>query len=261
MKGSGFIGRAGSLGPPCLIFLFLLLAQLTPLAAADRISLNEIQASVADRSIQLSLVIFAEADFSIRVISNDGTYEAPKYASLADAMKASGCVAGSNGGFFSRQPFAPVGGMISGGVRTARVNQHSWMKGLLVVKNGRPDLIEADSIKTSDGFSDLLQSGTWLARARQAETDNSRVKIARRTFLGHDGRGRWVLGASTPCTLHELAVALRTAEVTAVIDLQIALNFDGGPSTGLWLKQAPADFYIHEGTPVRNFIGISPKSK
>lgn len=223
-------------------------------------ALHEVQVTIATRAINLSLVAFAERDFSFRVIDNAGGNDTAKFPDLATTMEANGCVAGCNGGFFSRQPFAPVGGMISGGVRTSRVNLKSWMKGLLVVRNGQPALVETDSIRTSDGFSDLLQSGTWLVRTGQSETDNSRGQIARRTFIGHDGHGRWVLGASSPCTLHELAAALRAAEVVAVIDLQTALNFDGGPSTGLWLKQSPDNFYLQELWPVRNYVGIVPKT-
>ena len=223
--------------------------------------LHGVQVVDGNRPIALSLIVFSAQDYSFHVIDNAGENDTAKFPDMAMAMKTNGCVAGCNGGFFSRKPFAPVGGMICGGIKVSRVNRRSWIKGALVVRAGRPALEEGESIETTEGISDLLQSGTWLVRNGKSETDNSREKIARRTFIGHDAYGRWFLGASSPCTLHELAAALRASEVFAVIDVQSALNLDGGPSTGLWLKQSPDDFYLQELWPVRNYVGIVPRPK
>lgn len=230
-----------------------------PAQSDQKITLHEVRATIDERAIILSLAVFTKHDFSFRVIDNAGGNDTAKYPDLPTALEANGCAAGCNGGFFSRQPFAPVGGMISAGVQVSRINRRSWMKGLFVVRQGRPSLESVEDFKSNTGVSDLLQSGTWLVRNGQSETDNSRDKIARRTFLGHDIFGRWVLGACSPCTLHELAAALRAPEVVAVINFQTALNLDGGPSTGLWLKQSPDNFYLQELWPVRNYVGISPR--
>jgi len=228
---------------------------------APNIQLNEVSVALPSREVALSLVVFTTKDFTVRVIDNSSEKDASKYPDLATAMTENGCVAGCNGGFFSRKPFAPVGGMISNGITVSRVNRHTWMKGLLVVRQGQPALELVDAFDSNTGITELLQSGTWLVREGKSETDNSRDKIARRTFIGHDAYGRWFLGASSPCTLHELAAALRAPEVHAVIDVQSALNLDGGPSTGLWLKQSPEDYYLQELWPDRNYVGIVPRSK
>jgi hypothetical protein len=172
-------------------------------------------------------------------------------------MESYHCVAGCNGGFFERRPFTPVGGMISEGRRLSAVDPKNWMKGLLVVRAGHATLESSEKFQDAAEVTDLLQSGTWLVRDGKSETDSSRTQIARRTFVCSNGKGTWAIGASERCTLHELATILKSAEVTAVLDIQIALNFDGGPSTGLWLRQSPDNFYLPEKWAVRNYIGVS----
>ena len=222
--------------------------------------LHEVSVEQAARKIPVTLVVFAESKFAIRVIDNAGENDAAKFPTLAAAMESQGCVAGCNGGFFDRHPFSPVGGMISVGRRISPVDLNSWMKGLLVVRGGRPTLESSVAFKDTPDVTDLLQSGTWLVRAGLSESDSSRTQIARRTFVCHDGKGTWAIGASERCTLHELATILKSPEVSAVLDIKEALNFDGGPSTGLWLKQSPENFYLSEKWSVRNYIGLLPRS-
>ncbi len=57
---------------------------------------------------------------------------------------------------------------------------------------------------------------------------------ARRTVVAQDGSGRllFIVGAGGRFSLHELAVWLTESD----LDVDIALNLDGGSSTGLWLR-------------------------
>lgn len=222
------------------------------------IMLKEVSVTQAAGQTSVTLVVFSEREFTIRVIDNAGKNDAAKFPTLAKAMEFHNCIAGCNGGFFDRHPFSPVGGMISAGRRTSAVDPNIWMKGLLVVRGGHPTLELSESFQDKPEVTELLQSGTWLVRAGVSETDSSRNQIARRTFICHDGKGTWAIGASERCTLHELATILKSPEVTAILNIQEALNFDGGPSTGLWLKQATSNFYLPEKWAVRNFIGIFP---
>ena len=217
--------------------------------------------TVGDRNVRLTLAVFSIGQCFIQVIDNAGPNDSAKFERLVNAMEANGCIAGCNGGFFNRHPFAPVGGMISNSRRISAVKSKTWMKGLLVVRNGHPSLESVDSFHDTPDITDLLQSGTWLVRAGQSETDNSRAQVAPRTFICHDGKGRWAIGISERCTLDELAALLRNDRITAIIDVREALNLDGGPSTGLWLKGEPDDFYMPEKWPVRNYVGISPQPR
>ena len=243
-----------------LIAVGLLLSVAAFAAASDApatgVTLKEVQVASGGRALRFSLAIFSDRDFRIRVIDNAGADGTPKFTALPEAMASNGCVAGCNGGFFDRQPFDPVGGMISDSRQVKPVNRTNWMKGLLVVRAGIPGLVATAAIPDVANITDLLQSGTWLVREGRAETDNSQGPTARRTFVCHDGQGIWALGAATPCSLHELAGLLRRPEITGLLDVQFALNLDGGPSTGLWVKSSPADFYVRESWPVRNYVGI-----
>ena len=228
---------------------------------ADRApQLHEVRIEHVSRTVSVSLVVFPEKDYSLRVIDNASADDVARYLNLASAMESNGCVAGCNGVFFNRKPFAPVGGMISDSKRINIVDPITWMKGLLVVRNGRPTLESSESYQDTPAVTDLLQSGIWLVRAGKPASDSDQTKTARRTFICHDGKGTWAIGLSERCTFHELATALKSPEVTAILNIQEALNLDGGPSTGLWLKQSPDNFYLPEKWAVRNFIGIAPRS-
>ena len=232
-------------------------AEAPPTAA---IALHEVTVEVAGRGLRISLLVFTARDFRIQVVDNAATNDQARFQTVEEAMVSLGGVAGCNGGFFERKPFTPVGFMVSGGQRSGRFDPDSWMKGLLVVRGTAASLESTTSFTYSPDVTELIQSGPWLVRFRQAEDDNSRTQPARRTFICHDGRGTWAIGASERCTLLELARALKRAEVTAVLDIHSALNLDGGPSTGLWLRGTTGNFYLPERWPVRNYIGIYPAS-
>jgi hypothetical protein len=225
-------------------------------APASGVVLKEVQVSSGDHPVHLSLATFSDRDFRIRVIDNARADGTPKFTALPEAMASNGCFAGCNGGFFNRQPFDPVGGMTSDSRQVSPVDRSNWMKGLLVVRASIPALVSIDAFQDSANVTDLLQSGTWLVREGRSEIENSEGRTARRTFVCHNGKGTWGLGAADPCSLHELAALLRSSEVTALLDIQFALNLDGGPSTGLWVKGFPTDFYLRERWSVRNYVGI-----
>lgn len=233
------------------------------LAATDSTSavvLHELQVTSGDREITLSLVVFNVEKFRLGVVDNATAAGTAKFKSLAEAMGSVGAIAGCNGGFFQRSPFAPVGVMISSGQRSGPFDPASWMKGALVLRSGGIASLEPiESFRDTPDIIDLIQSGPWLVRDGRSESDDSRKQVARRTFLCRAQGTTWAIGNSSRCTLLELANALKSNAVTAVIDIREALNFDGGPSSGLWMKRSPADFYLTERWPVRNFICIMPE--
>lgn len=221
--------------------------------------LQDVRVDLGDRSLRVSLVVFSSKDFLIRVIDNAAEGDKARFSTLAGAMEAAGCIAGCNGGFFERHPFSPVGLMTSDGQRAGRFDPDSWMKGLLVVRGNAATLESTETFKDSPDITQLIQTGPWLVRSSQSELDSSRTQMARRTFICRDDKGTWAIGASDPCTLHELAALLKSPGITAVLTVHEALNLDGGPSTGLWLKRSAGNFYLPERWPVRNYLGLSPR--
>ena len=70
----------------------------------------------------------------------------------------------------------------------------------------------------------------------------------RRTVIGQDRTGRIVIvvAPSGLLSLHELAAFLAGAD----LDLDIALNLDGGSSTGLWLSAGEREINIDSASPL-----------
>jgi uncharacterized protein YigE (DUF2233 family) len=246
----------------CLILSLLVagLATAGETTAEPAIILREVSGVTGGRGLRLSLLIFSARDFRLRVIDNASPSGTARFPRLADAMTSLGALAGCNGGFFNRNPFEPVGLMVSDGKRVGPLDPESWMKGLLVVRNSVPSLETTASFLDEPHVTDAIQSGPWLVRSGLSETDNSRRQVAVRTFICHDARGTWAIGSSEVCTLAELAAALKSPRVTAVLDIQFALNLDGGPSTGLWLRQPTGNFHLPDRWPDRNYLGLFPRT-
>ena len=80
--------------------------------------------------------------------------------------------------------------------------------------------------------------------------------MARRTAIGQDGNGRilFIFAPWGSLTLHELSVFLATSD----LDLQIAFNLDGGPSTGMLLAGETA-VEIPAFTLLPAVITVSPR--
>ncbi len=220
-------------------------------------TVREIVASAGDRRVRVTLVLFDSKDFVLRIVDNVASGEAAKYRRLASAMRSLDAVAGCNGGFFERHPFAPVGVMTSDGVRTGTLDPASWMKGLIVMRNDGPHLESTESFRDTPDIKQLLQSGPWLVRAGLAESSND-PRMAPRTFIGRETGLRWALGLSEPCTLAELAAVLTSEPVAAALRLDQALNLDGGPSSGLWAKKREGEFSVPERWTVRNYVAVFP---
>jgi hypothetical protein len=225
------------------------------------VALKEIIFVRDERAVRVSFAVFSEKDHALRIISNAGPNDVPKYVSLEKAMESAGCVAGCNGGFFNRVPFEPVGFLLADGQRAGKFDPKSWMAGLVVIRRDRITLEPASAYTAppADAIG-ILQSGCWLVQDGRSETALDAQRLAQRTFIGHDGEGQWAIGASEPCTLQELANALRSERFTAILDTKFALNLDGGPSTGLWLKHADGTkTYWREQWAVRDFVGVVRK--
>lgn len=241
----------------CLALTCLCVAQASEITAT--LTAQEIITSVEDRNIRVTLVVFSSRDFSLCIVDNAAAADSGKYARLALAMKTVGAAAGCNGGFFQRHPFTPVGLMIADGVRTGSFDPAGWMKGLVAVRNGAMRFEVAASFKDTPDVTQLVQSGPWLVRNGIAESIPGDPRLAQRTFICRDDKDRWAIGITGPCTLEELAIALTSEPVKPALAIHEALNLDGGPSTGLWVKGIDKDFSAPERWVVRNYLAIFPR--
>lgn len=85
-----------------------------------------------------------------------------------------------------------------------------------------------------------------------ADADDGRP--SRRTVVAQDNQGRilFVVAPRGYLSLHELARFLAESD----LDLDVALNLDGGYSTGLWLKTDEQPVEINSLVPVPSVISI-----
>jgi len=86
-----------------------------------------------------------------------------------------------------------------------------------------------------------------------ADADDGRP--ARRTVVAQDRQGRilFVVAPRGNLSLHRLARFLAASD----LDIQVALNLDGGTSTGLWLETGDAPVEIDSRIPVPSVISVT----
>ncbi|HSJ04189.1 MAG TPA: phosphodiester glycosidase family protein [Verrucomicrobium sp.] len=204
----------------------------------------------------LNLVICDAAKCQIQVMSQPDKAAA---VSLAEHMRASSAVAGCNGGYFTPE-FQPLGLEVSAGARTGVLGRGVLQGGVFVVRNGRPTLLWRDEFVEQKGITQLLQAGPRLVNGGLPVKGLEATKRRARTFVLTDTAGRWAIGTCRSVTLRELSDLLATKGVVTELEVERALNLDGGSSTGLWWREASGkDHAEREFGRVRNFLAIVPK--
>jgi hypothetical protein len=86
--------------------------------------------------------------------------------------------------------------------------------------------------------------------------DGDDGRPARRTVVAQDREGRllFIVAEDGNFSLHELAVWLASSD----LGIDVALNLDGGTSSGLWLREGPVRVDSHVGVPAA--ITVDPRS-
>lgn len=211
-----------------------------------------------DREAVIDVVRFNATDALLRVVDQgtDGEKD------LAGAMMAAGANAGINGGYFhpDRQP---LGLVVSGGVTIHPEERARLLSGvLLVFANGSMKLQRVHEPRPKLEVREALQAGPFLVDGGRSVSGLENSRAARRSVLATDGAGRWAILIIDRVTLAEAAGLLATPGILGEgIQIQRALNLDGGSSTGLWVKgeAGAAPRYRPEFGTVRNFLGIFPR--
>jgi hypothetical protein len=139
--------------------------------------------------------------------------------------------------------------------------------GVLVIRDGKVELFPREVIKKHnyEASSFAIQAGPRVIEPGGISGIRSDDGLrANRTVIGADRRGRVVVavtygdeGSRTGATLFELMHLLSggLADVADDLPLDFALNLDGGPSTGLVLRDAdPID--LPEGARVYSVLSL-----
>lgn len=213
-------------------------------------------------SRRINLVWFNQADFTFKIIDN-GAGSSTTYASLADAMKAHDCIAGSNGGFFLKD-FAPSGLMIAEGITTGAFGTGGLLSGVLLSSNNRNPYILRRTEYSASNYkpTDLVQSGPFLVDQGVTVKGLSVENARRRTFVLHDGGKIFALGLSDSFTLAELGEILSDPNFSPGRKIHRALNLDGGTSSGFYVDRgsSASPVIVEPFKRVRNFIGVVPRN-
>lgn len=226
-------------------------------STVDGLTFTKLSLRRGSQSAECSFARFNATDFELVVLDNGPDRASPRFRDLADAMTKFRCAAGTNGGFFEIESFAPNGLMIANGIRTGAFAPDAWSEGVLAVRNSRPTLEHQGDFLLDDAVTQLVQTGPWLARDGIAKTGFRHDTPAPRTFIATDGNQNWVLGTFASTTLEDLAVMICSQPFRAVLNVRDALNLDGGPSSAFWVRVTPNETVSsRENTVVRNFIGI-----
>lgn len=211
---------------------------------------------------KINAFLFTSAQFQLLVL-DEGSVSSPRYGSLGEAMRAHGCIAGVNAGFFSADSAgSPLGLCISNGVRISNLASSSFAVAGVLYDTGKEIILERTKTymqrKSPINMKNAIQGGPFLVENGRPVAGLHDDRKALRTFVATDGRGHWCLGSSSPLSLKELAQWLCEPNCTGRFQIQTALNLDGGSSSAYWV-QTP-----HRNYPsikqVRNYIGLIPRT-
>ncbi|MBK1645365.1 hypothetical protein CKO25_12070 [Thiocapsa imhoffii] len=232
-----------------------------PLEDADLVYANRTAVKTTDgRQVSLHLLLFHSRSYRLAVIDlGDGPQ--PRYATLPDAFRSAGLVAGVNGGFFHPN-WRPAGLMIADGRRINRLETAKLLSGVLYSDAEGNHLVRRARFRDHPGITALLQTGPYLVEAGQAVRGLSTSNPARRTFVATDWRGHWALGVTVnPLTLADLAQLLASPEALVPWPIDRAINLDGGSSSGFYFDPGSgrSAINVQPWKRVRNLIGIKPR--
>jgi uncharacterized protein YigE (DUF2233 family) len=117
--------------------------------------------------------------------------------------------------------------------------------------------LEASPYDPQEGLAQAIQSFPILVKPGgvmgfPAEADDGTP--ARRTVVAQDSQGNvlFIVAPRGYVSLHEVAVFLADSDLA----IDVALNLDGGGSTGLWLAAGDARIGIDSFTPVPSVITV-----
>ena len=201
----------------------------------------------------LDAAIFSTSSATVRVIDNPAGED-----DLARVMQREHCLAGVNGGYFDPAN-APVGLLIGDGKLIAPLRKAKLLSGVMVVANGRLQLLRTAEYSSKRKAIAALQCGPFLVDRAQPVPGLNDIRGARRTFILTDGSDRAALGFCSEVTLAQLGKILATRGLAPDLKVQRALNLDGGSSSAFWFAGERSPFSISEQKTVRDFVAVAPK--
>jgi hypothetical protein len=207
--------------------------------------------------VDVQIIRFDAAQVALRVLDQP---ERSTARSLGAVMEEAGAIAGVNAGFFTPE-FEPLGLVIGDGKRHGTWQRSTLLGGAVMVRKGKPLLLWREEVGSSDNVTQLVQAGPRLVNHGVPVQGLEASKQRARSFIATDGDGGWAIGIAAYLSLAALSQLLVMQDLVPGFTVHRALNFDGGKSTGLWLRKPDGRTqYEREFATVRNFVGIFPRS-
>lgn len=206
--------------------------------------------SPAAPSVALHVVRFDRNRTALRVV------DLSPGVTVAEGMRERGALAGVNGGYFQPDR-TPLGLVISEGKTIHPMEQSKILTGVLAVTPRGALLLRNGEFHPGRSLREALQAGPFLVDHGRPVTGLNETRRAERTVLLADRRGVTALLSTGPVTLAELATLLAAPGLVEGMEIDRALNLDGGSSTALWVKGEPP-FSRPEWKPVRTAVAVVP---
>lgn len=200
---------------------------------------------------ELDLVSFPAKKANLRVIDQ------PKVASdLAAVMTHDKCLAGVNGGYFDPKG-EPVGLLRSNGKQISPWRKARLLSGVLAVDTKSVKLFRADAFPRQHAWREAVQCGPFLVDHGNSVAGLDNQRSARRTFVATTSDEQVLLGYCEPLTLAQLAQAIASL---SSLQIERAMNLDGGSSSAFWCRAKDGTISIPERKQVRDFLALLPPS-
>ena len=201
----------------------------------------------------VTALCFNDKNHTLRVIDSPS----PGNATLANTLSNAKAVAGVNGGYFHKD-YRPVGLMIADGKTIHGFEKAKLLSGLVGVRpDGHVSILRSGDYDS--GKSPLLQAlqcGPMLVEDDHLVPGLNEDRIARRTVVAKGVSGETALIYISSVTLADAARILVLPSILDTWKPKIAINLDGGSSSGMWAGNGVS---LAEITRVRNFLAIVPR--
>lgn len=171
-----------------------------------------------------------------------------------------------NGGFY--QPdFTPLGLFIYQGKKIKSLMQSSLFTSCVVINKDNKLMIETnvtECLKTDNAMQTgplLIQNGKINdhLQALQEKSNSIRDFFSphKRTILALTSENKLILIVTSPLSLIDAANFLQNnPDAFGATRIKVAVNLDGGSSTGMYIRFPDEPFYFHEVKHVKTFIFV-----
>lgn len=222
-------------------------------AIAPGVEYRELKIDLGDRSDRLRIARIDPAQTQLRVL-----YDPDRPRRVSEWLSTSTALAAVNGNYFDPQNQA-LGLVIQDGQRRGGVVYQGFGGMFAVSDDGARVRWNVDDPYSGEPLLHALQNFPMLVlpggTANPNIDDNGRRSL--RTAVGQDQSGRlvFVVSPGLTFTLTEFGQWLAASD----LDLDVALNLDGGSSSGLVLRSDGRNLGVDSWVPVPNVIVVEQR--